>query len=218
MNSLDVNGPRQRAIEKVRALRARIEALDDNALDLIFREARTHYTWLDKDVPDAIIHELYEIVKAAPTSRNGNPVRYTFVKSNEAKGRLLECVNEGNKIKVQTAPVTVIVAYDLEFWMNLARLNPHKDMSGKLEIDPGKAKTDAFRNSTLQGAYLMLAARALGLDVGPLSGFSNEAVDEQFFKNGSFRSNFLCNVGYGNADGIFPRLPRLDFDEVCEII
>lgn len=209
---------REAARRAVRALRERITELDDDGLDLLFRQARSHYGWTDRPVPRAKLEDLFEIVRHMPTAGNGNPARYVFVTTPEGKEKLLGCVNPGNVPKIEAAPVTAIIAYDTEFWRHLGRLHPHKDNSARFRDDPQKAERDAFRNGTLQGAYLMLAARAIGLDVGPMSGFSNDKVDAAFFPGTSLKSNFLCNLGYADETAIFQRLPRFGFDDVCKVI
>lgn len=192
--------------------------LGDEALDLLFREARTHNAWADKPVSDTILRAVYELAKMGPTSANCSPMRVVFVKSREAKERLEPALSAGNREKTMKAPATAIVAYDLEFYEHLPRLFPHEDARSWFVGNPDLIRTTAFRNGTLQGAYLMLAARALGLDCGPMSGFDNAKVDAEFFPNSSIRSNFLCNLGYGDPAGLFPRSPRFEFDEACRIL
>ena len=209
---------RSRAQQTVRDLRARLPRLDDDGLDLILREARSHYAWRDEPVSEAEIRTLYDVVKMGPTSMNGCPARFVFVTSKQAKERLAACVNPGNVAKMMTAPVTVIVAHDVEFWRYLVTLHPHDDRRGMFADNPAKAETAAFRNATLQGAYLIIAARALGYDVGAMSGFSNAKVDAEFFAGTSWRSNFLCNIGHADETALFHRLPRFGFEEACEII
>lgn len=205
------------AHEAVRAMRTRLGELDDASLDLLFRQARSHYGWTDRPVPDAMLRELYELVRMAPTANNGNPARLVFVVSPEAKARLQQCVGPGNVPKVAEAPVTVIIAYDPEFWRRLDKLEPHRTDWDRFSGDPERAEKIAFRNSSIQGAFLILAARAMGLDTGPMSGFSNAKVDEAFLAGTPYKSNFLCNLGYADETAIFQRLPRLDFDEACRI-
>lgn len=202
----------------IRDIRSRIQKLDDDSLGLILSEARSHYAWTDRPVSDDDLRRLYEAFKFGPTSANGNHARFLFVRSADAKEKLAACVNPGNVEKVRSAPVTAIIAYDVEFWRHLPRLHPHKDMSPGFAADPQKSETAAFRNGSLQGAYLMIAARALGFDVGAMSGFSNAKVDEAFLKGTTFRSNFLCNIGYADETALFQRLPRFDFDEICELL
>ena len=209
---------RMRAQQAVRDLRERVRRLDDDGLDLILRGARSHYAWRDEPISEAEIRALYDAVKMGPTSMNGCPARFVFVTSEEAKERLAPCLNPGNVAKMKAAPVTAIVAHDVEFWRQLAKLHPHDDKSAMFANNPAKAETAAFRNATLQGAYLMIAARAMGYDVGAMSGFSNEKVDAEFFAGTSWRSNFLCNIGYADETGLFQRLPRFEFEEACEII
>ena len=207
--------------------------LDDAALDQLFRTARTHYAWRDEPVGDDTLRRLYEVMRWAPTSANTNPARIVFLRTDAAKARLFSALAPANVEKVRTAPVTVIVAYDLLFHAKLPRLFPHNPkMRAMFESNPQIVETTARRNSSLQGAYLMLAARALGLDCGPLSGFDNAKVDEEFFgagkecagcdqeffPEGHVRSNFLCNLGYGDTSALHPRLPRLPFTEACSLL
>lgn len=193
--------------------------LDDRALDRIFRTARTHNAWLDREVPDAVLRALWELMKYGPTSANCMPARLLFVKSPEAKARLAPALSEGNRDKTMAAPVTVIVGYDLEFYERLPELFPHEpDAPNWFKGDPDKIRTNAFRNGTLQGAYMIVAARALGLDCGPMSGFSNAKVDAEFFPDGRIKSNFLCNLGYGDPAALPERNPRLGFDDACSIL
>ena len=209
---------RAEAWTAIRALRSRIERLDEDSLGLILTEARSHYAWTDKAVTDDDLRRLYKTFKFGPTSANGNHARFLFARTEEAKEKLAACVNEGNVAKLKAAPVTAIIAYDVEFWRHLPKLHPHKDMSAAFAADPAKAEAAAFRNGTLQGAYLMIAARALGFDVGAMSGFSNAKVDEVFLEGTTFKSNFLCNIGYADETALFQRLPRFDFDEICELM
>ena len=194
-----------------------MKAISQEALDQIFLNARTHNAWRDIPVNGETLRQLYDTLKCGPTSANSTPARFVFVKSEASKARLLPCLAEGNREKTRMAPVTVIVAQDLEFYEKLPKLMPIKDMrsvfAGKEEL----IKSTAFRNSSLQGAYLIIAARALGLDCGPMSGFDNAKVDAAFFEGTSWRSNFLCNLGFGDPAKLFPRLPRLEFEEACRI-
>jgi len=187
-------------------------------LDLIFRNGRTHSVWLDKPVEDDLLRQVYDLAKMGPTSANCCPMRVTFVKSLEAKEKLKPHLDKGNMAKTMAAPVTAIIAYDLEFYEQLPKLFPHTDARSWFVGKPSYIQNTAFRNGTLQGAYFMLAARSLGLDCGPMSGFNNDAVDKTFFTNTSIRSNFLCNLGYGDSSQLFLRSPRLSFDEVCKIL
>lgn len=194
------------------------EMLSDTALDQLFREARTFNAWLPKDVSDAQLHQLYELVKFGPTSANSSPMRLVFVKSKQAKAKLAPLLSEGNRAKSMAAPVTAIVANDHAFHDKLPQLFPHADAKSWFEGNQALIDTTAFRNATLQGAYVILAARALGLDCGPMSGFDNAGVDAAFFAGTAIKSNFLINIGYGDASrDLFPRSPRLSFDEACTI-
>lgn len=195
------------------------QALDDNALDTIFRTARTHNGWSDKPVGEEAIRALYELLKWGPTSANCSPARFLFLTSQDAKNRLAPHLLGTNVEKTMAAPVCVIIAYDTEFYERLPELFPHApEAKGWFDSDPEVAQTTAFRNGTLQGAYLLIAARALGLDTGPMSGFDNAGVDKEFFPDGKVKSNFLCNLGYGNGKDMFARSPRLDFDAACRIL
>ena len=188
------------------------EALDATALDQLFREARSYNGWLDKDVSEEQIEAIWELVKMGPTSANQQPVRLVWCKSAEAKQRLAECASEGNRHKILTAPVCVIVAMDLDFHENLPWLFPHTDAKSWFVKEDAR-ETSAFRNSTLQGAYLILAARALGLDCGPMSGFHHDEVDAAFLADEPrWKSNFICSIGYGDRDSLHPRSPRPAFD------
>ena len=194
--------------------------LTPQALDTLFLQARTHNGWLDKPVDDALLRQVWDLARMGPTSANCSPMRVVFVKSSEAKARLLPALMEGNRAKTQAAPVTAIFGYDSRFYDLLPRLFPHADARSWFD-GPGReevAQATAFRNGTLQAAYFMLAARALGLDCGPMSGFDNAAVDREFFPGGRIKSNFICSLGYGNPEKLFPRSPRLEFDEACGII
>ncbi|AHE98107.1 malonic semialdehyde reductase [Thioalkalivibrio paradoxus] len=193
------------------------EQIDRKALDQLFFEARTHNEWQDRPVPDALLRELYDTLRWAPTSANCSPARIVFVKSPEAKERLLPALIEGNVEKTRIAPVTAIIAHDLDFPETLPRLFPHTDARSWFEGNDPLIESTAFRNGSLQGAYLILAARALGLDCGPMSGFDPEKVNEAFFAGTRIRANFLCNLGYGRPEALFPRSPRFDFDDVCRI-
>ena len=192
--------------------------LDDRSLDIIFREAHTHSVWLDKPVSDALIHQIYDLMKWAPTSANCSPARIVFVRSAAAKQRLLPAMAPGNVEKTRTAPVTAIIAYDTEFHEKLPKLFPQADARSWFAGNQALIDTTAFRNGTLQGAYLIFAARALGLDAGPMSGFDNAKVDKEFFPGGKVKSNFLINLGYGDHAKLFPRNPRLPFAEAAQIL
>ncbi len=192
--------------------------LDDRSLDIIFRAARTHNEWLDKPVSDALIQQIYDLMKWAPTSANSSPARIVFVRSAAAKERLLPAMAPGNLEKTRTAPVTAIIAHDTEFHEKLPKLFPQADARSWFAGNQALIDTTAFRNGTLQGAYLILAARALGLDAGPMSGFDNAKVDQEFFPGGKIKSNFLINLGYGDHAKLFPRNPRLPFAEAAQIL
>jgi 3-hydroxypropanoate dehydrogenase len=191
-----------------------MQPLDSHALEQLFLKARTHNAWQDRPVPTDVLRQLYDLVKMAPTSANCSPARFAFVHTAEGKQRLKPALSAGNLEKTLAAPVTVIVAHDLRFAERLPYLFPHTDARPWF-ADPKVAETTAFRNGTLQVAYLILAARALGLDTGPMSGFDQAKVDEAFFKDTGYRSNVLVNLGYGDASALFPRSPRLPFDEAC---
>ena len=193
--------------------------LDDTALDALFREARTHNKWQDRPVEDTTLMALHELLKWGPTSANSSPARFLFLRTPEAKQRLAPALSSGNLDKTMAAPVTVIVAYDPRFYDHLPTLFPHNaDARSWFTSNDALAATTAFRNGTLQGAYLMLAARALGLDVGAMSGFDNDKVDAEFLSAEGWRSNFLCNLGYGDPEGLFPRSPRFDFADACRLL
>ena len=193
--------------------------LDDAALDLIFRQARTQNGWLPTPVTDDQLRAIYAIMKLGPTSANSSPARILFLRTPEAKARLLPALSAGNMDKTKAAPVTAVIGYDPRFWELLPRLFPHRpEMKNPYQANAQLAETVAFRNGTLQGAYFMIAARAVGLDVGGMSGFDNAKVDAEFFPDGRIKSNFLCNVGHGDPSKVLPKLPRLDFDEACTLL
>jgi 3-hydroxypropanoate dehydrogenase len=189
--------------------------LDDPALDTLFRTARTRNGWSPAPVTDNLIRELYDLMKWGPTSGNGTPARFVWVRSAESKAKLAAVASEGNRPKILAAPLTVIIGYDLEFGEQMPKLFPARGeaMKAMFEKSPAIAESTAFRNSTLQGAYLIIAARALGLDCGPMSGFDNAAVDREFFANTHIHSNFICSIGHGTDDNLYPRNPRLTFEE-----
>ncbi len=190
--------------------------LDAAAHDLLFREARTHNKWQDTPVSDEQIHELYNILRFGPTSANSSPARFVFIRTQEGKAKLAPALSSGNTEKTMSAPVTAIIAYDPKFFQKLPQLFPHNpDAISWFTSNDSLAATTAFRNGTLQGAYLMIAARSLGLDIGAMSGFDNDLVDKAFFAENGWRSNFLCNIGHGDPSGVFSRSPRLEFDEAC---
>ena len=207
--------------------------IDDTALDTLFRDARTHSKWQSRPVADQTLRDLYDLLKWAPTSANAAPARFAFLRSKEAKERLRPALAPVNVEKTMAAPVTVIIAYDMKFYEQLPKLFPHNPGMAKLfERNPKLTDATAKRNSSLQGAYLIMAARALGLDCGPMSGFDQGKVDEaffaagqpcfgcdqEFFPEGHVKSNFLCNLGYGDPGAVHPRLPRLTFNEACSLL
>jgi len=194
------------------------EASDDATLKQLFLDARTHNKWQARDVPDSLLRQLVDVLKMGPTSANCSPARFVFAKSKEAKERLKPHLSEGNRDKTMQAPVCTIIGYDLEFYEHLPKLFPHTNAKSWFAGKPDKIKETAFRNGTLQGAYFILAARLHGLDCGPMSGFDNEGVDKAFFAGTSTRSNFLCNIGYGDPAGVMPRSPRFTFEEMARII
>ena len=194
------------------------KVLNNEGLDLIFRDARTHNGWLDKPVDDALLKQVYDLAKMGPTSANMCPLRVVFVKSKEAKEKLKPTLDAGNLDKTMHAPVTAILAMDIHFFDELPKLFPHADAKAWFKDLPDNVlEVIALRNSSLQGAYFMLAARSLGLDCGPMSGFNNAKVDAAFFAGTTIKSNFLCNLGYGDASKLYPRSPRLGFEEACQI-
>ncbi len=214
----NIDDLRAKAQAVVRGLRERKPQLDDDSIDLILRDARSHYAWTDRPVSREMLETIYEITAAGPTSMNTCPARFVFVTSDEGKDRLAKSLKPKNVEKMRGAPVTAIVAHDLEFWKHLPFLFPHEDRRPMFEGKPAHIETTAFRNGTLQGAYFMIAARAIGLDVGAMSGFSNEIVDEEFFSGTTLKSNFLINLGYADESALFQKLPRFSFDDACSIV
>jgi 3-hydroxypropanoate dehydrogenase len=194
------------------------ETIAETALVQLFRDARTQNKWQDRAVPEDKLIEMYDLLKMAPTSANSSPARFIFVRSAEGKAKLKEALAPGNIEKTMTAPVTAIVAYDPLFYDKLSMLFPHADARSWFAGNVAFSDATALRNGTLQGAYLILAARAVGLDAGPMSGFDNSKVDELFLADQGWKSNFLVNLGYGDPAGLFPRGPRLAFDEACRIV
>jgi 3-hydroxypropanoate dehydrogenase len=194
------------------------KALDDAALDTLFREARSYNRWAPEPVPEKSLHALYELLKWGPTSANCCPARFVFVTSAAARATLVGCVSPGNVVKVEQAPVTVIVGMDQKFYERIPFLFPHRPQVGDAFKDPAIGGVTMMRNASLQGAYLILAARSLGLDCGPMSGFDNAKVDAAFFAGTPVKSNFICALGVGTTELLFPRAPRLPFDEACKII
>jgi len=193
--------------------------LPDASLDQLFREARTYNAFEPEALPRALLKEIYELAKWGPTASNGNPGRFIFLVSPEAKARLAPHMSSSNRPKTLAAPVNVIVAYDVDFWKLTPMLFPHKPESGSwFSGNPQLAAENALRNGSLQAAYLMMAARSLGLDCGPMSGFKEVGVNDEFFKGTSWRANFICNLGYGTTENLFPRLPRIAFEDACQVI
>jgi 3-hydroxypropanoate dehydrogenase len=192
--------------------------LDAPALDLLFREARTRNGWSDEPVSDAQIHQIYDLLKFGPTSANASPARFVWIKSEEAKQRLAPHLMEGNRAKTLKAPVTVIIGHDIDFHEKLPQLFPHAPGIKDWFPDPAVREVHAFRNGSLQGAYLIIAARALGLDVGPMSGFDNAGIDQEFFAGTHIKSNFIAAIGHGTDENLFPRSPRLSFDEANQVL
>lgn len=209
----------QAARDSAAAFQAKGLTADAATLELLFHAARTHYGWQAREVTEDQLKALYEIAKMGPTSMNQQPMRVIYVRSGEAKDRLEPCLFEANRPKMRSAPVTAILAYDLNFWEELPTLfPPNKNAQDIFRNNATAAQVNAFRNGSLQGAYFMLAARAIGLDVGAMSGFDNAKVDEEFFHGTSLKSNFLVNLGYADTSKIFRRLPRLSYDQVCETL
>jgi 3-hydroxypropanoate dehydrogenase len=192
--------------------------LNQSALDTLFYNAHTHNGWQDRPVTDEQLQQLYDALRWAPTAANGSPARLVFVRSAEAKAKLAPALSEGNLAKTLAAPVTVIVGMDMEFYEKLPQLSPAVDARSWFAGNDAAIQSTAFRNSSLQGGYLILAARALGLDVGPMSGFDGAKVDAAFFAGTPVKANFICNIGYGDAAKIRPRAPRLSFGEACQIV
>jgi len=192
--------------------------ISSDALDQLFRQARTHSAWLPKRVPIDVLREAYDLARMGPTSANSSPARFVFLESEAAKARLLPALSPGNVEKTKAAPVIVIVAWDTEFYEKLPKLFPHADMRSYFVGNKALIDETAMRNSSLQGGYFILAARALGLDCGPMSGFDAAKVNAEFFPDGKWKVNFLCNLGYGDPSKLFPRNPRLQFDEACRVL
>lgn len=195
-----------------------MHSLDSSALDLLFNNARTHYSWQKKAVDETLLKKIYDLAKMGPTSTNCSPMRIVFVQSREAKEKLKACLDPANIEKAMTAPVTAIIAYDLQFYEHLPKLFPRANARVWFEGKPKHIEETAFRNGTLQGAYFILAARACGLDCGPLSGFNKEKADQTFFPDKPWKSNFLVNLGYGDHPDAYPRAPRFLFEEACQLL
>ena len=192
--------------------------VDQKVIEQLLTEARSQNKWLDRDVSDDTLRQLVDILKMGPTSANCSPARFVFVKTKEAKERLRPHLSSGNTEKTMTAPVTAIIGYDMTFYDHLKKLFPHDDAKAWFTSNEQLVFETAFRNGTLQGAYLMIAARMLGLDVGGMSGYDNTGVDAEFFAGTKIKSNFLCNIGYGDPAGLYPRLPRFEFSEIVDIV
>lgn len=209
----------EQARESVEELRASVDRADPVTMRMLLTDARSHYGWQSKDVSDDTLRSIYDMAKFGPTSMNQQPVRFVFVRSQPAKERLLPCLMEANRPKAEAAPVTAIICFDEAFYEKMPKVFPinpgARDMFAK---NQNMASSNAFRNSTLQAAWFIIAARAHGLDVGPMSGFDPAAISETFLSDTSWKPNFLCNLGYGDSSKVFRRLPRLAFDDVSEII
>ena len=192
--------------------------VEGEALNALFLEARTHTAWQPRPVVEGLLREAYELARMGPTSANGSPGRFVFLTSEAAKERLVPALMPGNVDKTRSAPVTVIIAQDMEFYEQLPKLSPAFDAKSWFVGNPGLVADTAARNSSLQGAYFIMAARAVGLDCGPMSGFDPDKVNAEFFPDGKWRANFLCNLGFGDAEKVFPRAPRLEFEEACRVL
>ncbi|MGA7799616.1 MAG: malonic semialdehyde reductase [Gammaproteobacteria bacterium] len=197
---------------------AELSPMPAEALEVLFSKARSHSTWTDEPVSDAQLREIYDLMKWGPTAANSSPARIVFIKSPEAKQRLKDCLAPGNVEKSMSAPVVAVIGMDMEFYEHLPRLFPHTDARSWYAGKPEAIQQTAFRNSALQGAYLMLAARTQGLDCGPMSGFDSEKLEAEFFPDGKVKANFICAIGHGDHSKLFPRNPRLEFDEACQLL
>lgn len=209
---------RHDAQDDVVSLRSKISKLSEQEIDLILTGARSHYAWQDKPVSKDQLTRIFDIMKMGPTSMNTCPIRIVFVTSDAGREKLAKSLKPANVPKVMGASVTAILAYDTDFWKELPKLFPHEDRRHFFEGKDKYIEDTAFRNSTLQGAYFMIAARAIGLDVGAISGFDNSIVDQEFFADSTLKSNFLCNLGYADETALFQRLPRFEFNDVCSIL
>ncbi|GJL82520.1 MAG: putative NADH dehydrogenase/NAD(P)H nitroreductase [marine bacterium B5-7] len=194
------------------------QQIDDRSLDVLFRNARSQNGWLDKPIETDTLKDIYNLARMGPTSMNCCPMRIVFVNSIEEKTRLLPAISEGNQEKIRTAPVVAIIAYDFAFADHLEMLFPHRKIRHLFNDNAELESETTIRNGTLQGAYFMMAARAMGLDCGPISGFDRDAVDRIYFTGTRIKSNFLCAMGYGDSTRVFPRLPRFEFDAVCRVL
>ena len=219
---IELTDEQKKAVAKAQStftdLKDNSDPLNDKQLALLFGEARSMNGWQDKEVSDDMVKSIYELTKMGPTSTNCCPARFKFIKSDNQKQLLKEALLPNNIDKVMSAPVIAIIGYDLDFSDNMGKLFPHMDIAPMYKGNAEFNQATAFRNSSLQGAYFMMVSRALGLDCGPMSGFNNDLVDKTFFKDTNIKSNFLCCIGFGDASKIFMRLPRLNFDDVCEIL
>lgn len=208
----------EEASKEFTAMKSRVSKLDDLGKDLLFHEARTCYGWLNRKVPDTLLLRLVSLTLLPPTSANSSPARFVFVTTQEGKQKLKPCLSSGNIDKTMAAPVTAIVAYDPEFWRHMDRLFPHGDMKTMFEKSPEMAEQASFRNGSLMGGYMILAARSLGLDCGPMSGFDANKVNEAFLSGTSYKANFLCNIGYGDPKSVKERGSKFAFDEIAKIV
>ena len=206
------------AILTFSAMKRRVSRLDDSGLDLLFDQGRTCYNWFDRKVPETLLHRLIGLTLLPPTSANSSPARFVFVTTAEGKEKLKPCLSSGNVDKTLAAPVTAIIAYDPEFWRHMDRLFPHGDMKTMFEKSPEMAEQASFRNGSLMGGYMILAARSLGLDCGPMSGFDAAKVNEAFLSGTTYKANFLCNIGYGDPASVKERGPKFAFDEIASIV
>ena len=207
-----------RAQQAILDTRKRAERLDDSGLDLLFREARSHNGWQQRPVDESLLRQLFNLMKMGPTSANCSPLRILFLGTQEAKARLAPALSSGNMEKSMSAPIVALLGYDTHFFEHMKVLFPHVDAKPWFTSSEALARETAFRNRTLQGAYLMLAARALGLDAGPMSGFNNAKVDAEFFAGTTVKSNFICALGYGDAAKVMKRSPRFRFEDVCTLL
>jgi len=203
---------------KFSSLKSRIARLDDAGADLLFYEAKTCYSWLDRKVPQTLLQRLVSLTLLPPTSANSSPARFVFISSRDGKEKLKPCLSSGNVDKTMAAPVTAIVAYDPEFWRHMDRLFPHGDMKTMFEKSPEMAEQASFRNGSLMGGYMILAARSLGLDCGPMSGFDSAKVNKTFLSGTTYKANFLCNIGYGDPASVKERGPKFAFEEIASIV
>ena len=208
----------EKCVSEFRSMKEQLSKLDDTGMDLLFHQARTCYGWLNRKVPDTLLHRLVELTLLPPTSANSSPARFVFVTTPEGKEKLKPCLSSGNVDKTMAAPVTAIVAYDPEFWRHMDRLFPHGDMKTMFEKSPEMAEQASFRNGSLMGGYMILAARSLGLDCGPMSGFDATKVNETFLSGTTYKANFLCNIGYGDPASVKERGPKFAFDEIASIV